>query len=345
MRKLLTSLTHLVACAFFLTLSPTVEADTNLSDEPPWISGGLAWSPDGNTLAVGTSNGVWLHDATQADLPAIKHLNEQRYVFVVDWHPKNDRVASGNIDGLIEIWDAQNGERIITLEEREDSVKSLKWSPDGSLLASSYAQTGTVRIWNADTGAAILVMKEISRPLWILLLDWKPDGKEIAVRVLQEDGGKIKIFDALTGIEKLSWGNKYETSALKWSPDGSFLVSGGGIGGVIRLWDVATGQLVQTFDGDSYVADMLAWSPDSMLLASNGHDQKIRIWDVKSGEQIAEFSGAVRSEAFHGNTLAWSPDGDKLAATSDDGKIYVWDSKTYEVVAVYTGYKSLIPSG
>jgi len=57
-------------------------------DTQPFIYGGFSWSPDSEIIAVGASDGVWLHSAE--DLSIIEQLVEQEFVTSLDWNPENN---------------------------------------------------------------------------------------------------------------------------------------------------------------------------------------------------------------------------------------------------------------
>ncbi|MBE7384590.1 MAG: hypothetical protein F6J95_024645 [Leptolyngbya sp. SIO1E4] len=51
-----------------------------------------------------------------------------------------------------------------------------------------------------------------------------------------------------------------------------------------QLWDIKTGQLLQTFDLHQSRINTLAFTPDSQILASVSIDETIRLWDLSSGD-------------------------------------------------------------
>ena len=68
---------------------------------------------------------------------------------------------------------------------------------------------------------------------------------------------------------------------VTFSPDGKTLASGGGaMDEKLLLWDVQTGELVQTVTEDIDMVNSLAYSADGKMLASSSHDNTILLWDL-----------------------------------------------------------------
>ena len=54
--------------------------------------------------------------------------------------------------------------------------------------------------------------------------------------------------------------------------------------GRLKIWDAATGELLQTLGGHSNIACRLAYSPDGRQFASAGLDGAVRIWQTDTGQ-------------------------------------------------------------
>jgi WD40 repeat protein len=333
--------THLLVLLFGI-LSVAFHVPLHAQDkstEREFIYGGLAWSPDGSMIAVGTSGGIWLHSAD--DLSIIRQFAKLRFVTTLDWSPDGQKLASGEDD--IHIWDVNTGRVLHTLAVANNyGASSVRWSPNGDLLAAGCGDD-TIRVWNTETREEIFRVETDAQITIRYSVTWSPNGQRISAK-RQWD---MAIWDVFSGEVVLSWPYNLEVSTTEWSPDGELIASGDSEN--IKLWDPVTGELLYTFDAEGDHAgwvNTLDWSPDSRLLANHirrsSDADAVEVWDVETGEKLVEISGIyMDGDGFYNNALAWSPDDSRLASTSDDGKVYIWDTETYETLAVYEGYSPI----
>ena len=115
-------------------------------------------------------------------------------------------------------------------------------------------------------------------------------------------------------------GHQGTVSSVAFSPDGAILASGGTDDKSIKLWDVATGQELETLQGHTESVWGLDFSPDGTLLASGSFDHTVRIWDVANRKSLVILKGHTQEI----NAVAFSPDGKLLASGGFDG-VKLWD--------------------
>src|SRR5439155_1084357 len=90
----------------------------------------------------------YLNRLFPADLLVLEHVG---LVTSVAYSPDGKRLATGSVRGQMAMWDAQTGERLLTLEGHSASIRCLAFSPDGKRLASASPDK-TVTLWDAESG-------------------------------------------------------------------------------------------------------------------------------------------------------------------------------------------------
>jgi WD40 repeat protein len=72
----------------------------------------------------------------------------------------------------------------------------------------------------------------------------------------------------------------------------------------VRLWDAATGALLQRLEGHTNSVNSVAFSPDGKKVVSGSHDQTVRLWDAATGTLLQRLEGHTSSVT----SVAFSPD-------------------------------------
>jgi WD40 repeat protein len=258
----------------------------------------VAFSPDGRTLAAGTTGGtVLLWDVADPASPAAlpPPLSGQDGVGPVAFSPDGRTLASGSDGsgfgegpavGNIQLWDvthpanpASLGPAVIASGE----VSSLAFSPDGRTLASGSDGTYT------NYGASTIQLWDVTDPTRPAALGQSST-------------------DAL-GFHSLAF-----------SPRGHTLASGD-VDGEVQLWNVsdpARPIALAHFYVDTSGFVSVAFSPDGRTLASGDNSGQVRLWNVSDPARPAAL-GPPLSISHSVSSLAFSPDGHTLAASSNGG--------------------------
>ncbi|KAK4204395.1 hypothetical protein QBC40DRAFT_272760 [Triangularia verruculosa] len=166
----------------------------------------------------------------------------------------------------------------------------------------------------------------------------------------ENDVGK-SVADEEVGPKTLTGHVGYVWS-VAFSPDGTRLVSGSG-DKAIKIWDILSGECIQTLVGHSDGIMSVAFSKDGGTLASGSDDQTIKIWDAVTGEckkTMKDHIGLVQSVTFSpdgrnlasGSSAIFSPDDRNLASSSS--AIKLWNMATGESIRTLTGHTSTVSS-
>jgi len=126
-----------------------------------------------------------------------------------------------------------------------------------------------------------------------------------------------------------------DVNGIAFSRDDCMLASGGG-DRTVRLWEVATQQLLHTLDHGEWVNDV-AFDPSGQAVASVARDGSIKLWSVKSGQLL----GAIQAHPRNATSLAFSPDGARVVSGGDEGAIRVFNLREKKMqggVNAHTGW-------
>ena len=294
----------------------------------------VAFSPSGNTLASGGSDGTvrgWnVRSGTLFE--TIEGHGES--VLSVRFSPDGSTLASAGADKLIRLWDVWNADLKRTLVGHSEPVGTVAFSPHGLTIASG-GRDGAIMLWDVQTGNKLHTLEGHAEP--VSSVAFSPDGLTLAsagrpysVNPRSSRDGRIKLWDTRTGDQvRTLEGHSHTVGCVAFSPNGDVLASGGGwYDDTVRLWDTRTGEKDRLLEGHTGGVDSVVFSPDGVKLAtaSNG---SIRLWDTRTGEHLRTLVHSVWRFAF-------SPDGKTLAVGSAEA-IEIWDAHSGEKLRTLPG--------
>ncbi len=288
---------------------------------------GLAFSPDGKTLAAATWQGLVkvLDLSTTNELPAPKPHND--WVCSVAFSPDGKLLVSaggsefkperngGRTTGQIKLWDVAASKELGEFIGHTNKVFSVVFSPDGKTLATGSADQ-TVRLWEVRTRKERSVLEGHSDAVWSVA--FSPDGKTVASASAD---GTVKLWNATTGQERSTLrGHEDEVRAVVFSPDGNTLATGGA-DWTVRLWNLATRKERAVLKGHRGAVQSLAFFSDGETLASGSSDETLKLWVVATGKERT----TLRGHRSGISAIAFSPDSRTLASAGMDDAVRLWD--------------------
>ena len=231
------------------------------------------------------------------------------------------------------------------------AILHAQFSRDGRLLYTS-SRDGTLRRWDVVTGEGAVVARSAAlQRRFAVAADGRvafaqgdeirilaPDGAVEAFRVGPEWG--VWEFEPVSDRLLLSTSQRlavihgkrmielptdhHLTARYAVSPDGARIA--GALGDrTVRIWDVATGSVLDVLRGHTDMVFDLAFSPDGTRLASSSYDRTARIWQPGTDR-----FRVLRGHAASVGQIEWSRP-DQLVTGSTDGTLRVWDVPPIEL--------------
>ncbi|PIG80477.1 hypothetical protein AARAC_001624 [Aspergillus arachidicola] len=133
--------------------------------------------------------------------------------------------------------------------------------------------------------------------------------------------GNVLLWDLFVKGGKAATGHEKEVSMIRFSPDGTMVVTGSD-DATLKIWD-PLGTCKQTLTGHTKRVFSVVFPPDGKCFASGSWDGTVRLWDTATGapgQTLGQLPEAVKQVTF-------SPDGTLLAATTSS-TVKVWDVTT-----------------
>jgi WD40 repeat protein/class 3 adenylate cyclase len=262
----------------------------------------MAFSPDGTRLAVAVATAT-----TSSRVPVVG----QRLLLLA--------VPSGRV-----VWERKYPLRPGQMETE------VAFTPRGSLVTS--AQQGETLVWDRKTGR-IERRFSIGGPLAV-----SPDGKSVALAQNNanpfDPRGSLALLDLRTGKHRSF--QPLPTSAwitsVAFRPNGATIL-GRSFDGVLRVWDVHSGSIVETFTGAPGLN--LAIARNGRTAVAGARDGSVTAWDLGGAQRLGRtFRWRTPEQGCPTTPCFWvAPHSSLMAEALDDGSVALVDLRAHRLVA------------
>ncbi len=260
-------------------------------------------------------------------------------------------IAAAVSDGSVKLWDATTGDFLNSLK---DAGEPLVFALDGSSLATVDETGLVIQMWDATAGsirdvfeldqALGLSTSPFAPGIFVHDVDISPDGRWLAAVVEVEEDGYVVLWDVHTGNAVHHQKLEEVQSWVRFSPDGSLLVSGqfswepG-----VYVWHVPDGEQILHLETEAG-KEQVAFSPDSHLLAV-ALKGIVRLWDLESRAETMQLTaGPAGDLSSYASVIVFSQDGRWIAAGTQGGDVMLWDAGTGERANVLRGHGGTVES-
>ncbi|OWK62198.1 Guanine nucleotide-binding protein subunit beta-5 [Lonchura striata] len=244
-------------------------------------------------------------------------------VLCMDWCKDKRRIVSSSQDGKVIVWDSftTNKEHAVTMPCTW--VMACAYAPSGCAIACGFPLSVT---------AIITLFSGLDNKCSVYPLTFEKNENMAAKK--KSVAMHTNYLSACSFTNSDMQVNAFPTRCSpspNWSCTQILTASGDG---TCALWDVESGQLLQSFHGHG--ADVLcldlAPSETGNTFVSGGCDKKAMVWDMRSGQCVQSFE----THDSDINSVRYYPSGDAFASGSDDATCRLYDLRADREVAIYS---------
>src|SRR5215469_15989924 len=221
---------------------------------------------------------------------------------------------------LVQVWDTATGKELFRLPPLDSHYEHAGFSPDGRYIVT-VQKDDSVHVWDGVHGAAEQVLR--GHTAEVTNFSFSDDSRLLAT-VSQDKSAQV--WDLATGrrIAKIAQknaddydgGHSDEVNDAEFTPDGKRLITASKDKSA-RVWDVATGKLVEDLARLDEEAGGISLSRDGHYATVNGKDSAIWLYDLTDYTLRA---------ALRGTGAAFLPDGKTLLTFDTPGAVVqAWD--------------------
>jgi WD40 repeat protein len=310
-----------------LELAPASVGVSHSFERGALVAGLVAFSPDGQTVAVGVEDGGALICDARSGLPLRRLAGHTGRVWSLVFSGDGLLVTT-SADHTVRLWDPVAGVLLRTLDAGGRALWPAAVAPDGRMVATG-GEDGVVRLWGVDTGREL--GRRSAHHGWVWSMAFSPDGTLLATA---GSDGELMLWDSSLGeVWRRMAGTDEPVWSIAFSPDGR-TVAASGHDGSLTLWDTSTGELRHRHVAHSGPVWTVAFHPDGAHLATAGADHGVLLWDVAAGRPVHALGGHTE-EVW---AAVFSPDGARLATAGNDHTIRIWDTADGEPLHTLTGH-------
>ena len=321
----------------------------------------LAFSPDGESLGIGTwhsiqlwnlsarkTNAIWsgsqlaflqggdrLGLVTETDVRIVAISDQELlgsfpYSTVKDIRisPDSELIAVGRNNGEVEIWSKRGQQLTQTLAAGLPDISLLNFSPGGEYLAA-YSSSGQAAVWNTSNWEPRPIPEEVLSPQFThngLLVSRGADPAQVLVLA--------DMHDPLFTLPHAAPVVAIQVSPTE--PIMAVLIEDW----TIWLWDLSTGNFIDTLEETEGI-ELVGFSDNGQVLVTTSDQGVIKVWSVAKAQLLDKHDfGANIGYAYP------APSGEALVVEdyySSASRLWRFDeTQTTEVPGSFSGFS---PSG
>ena len=245
-------------------------------------------------------------------------------------------IATGGGDGVIKIWDVEQGKEIGSLTKQKKSITCLAFTPDDQYLISCSLDR-SIKLWKIQTLRDALSFTGHSDTINTCKVNYAAK-----CLITGSSDRTIRLWDFHKGIATKTFPCTSSCFTLDTLPSQTEIVSGH-LDGSIKFWCSKNEEKIHEMkDLHADAVTSVTLTMDGNYVLTNSRDHSIKLIDVRKYEEVAKFDNEMYINGSDRNR-AWLNSSAKYGAVgSRQGNLIVFEIKSGSILLeeIYTNLHS-----
>jgi WD40 repeat protein len=292
----------------------------------------LDFSPDGRTLAIGSTTGGGVDQSATVDLIGLrthasragKSTSFGGIAAEVAFAPDGRTFATGGSGG-----DTSPPSEVIVVRGVRTGHVIARTRPILGGRLGGYTQDGRFLVVAAGNGRSSLYNARTLRLARAFDVGGVPAVSPASDEAaFGQTDGRVVLLELHTGrTTTLSGRASGRINAVTFSRDGRTLASADE-DGTVSVWNVPTRALRETLQGHSAPAQEAVFSPDGRTLYTAGYDGSVIVWDLGGARRLGETFRHTSQADGAATGSAVDPNGSIYAVSPRPDRVSLWNTAT-----------------
>ena len=304
------------------TVQTTTVVVTEIIDRRSGSIHQMAWSPDGDLIAAGTSTGIYTFDAKTFEEINVLGVGESINSLLIS--PNIGLLVSGETNGDIQWRDAESGWVWAVYKGHSLGITDLALSDQGNFLVSG-SDDRSLRLWSTNNVMNPNVDDYMPLSIWevadrVTCVDIRWDGQVVVAGSYEN----VLLWDAITG-EEITTINGFSgwIHDIAFDPDGLSLAVVDS-SNHLQIWDTTNWEQTHNIEfAKINQFSTLTFSLDGEILAIGSDDGTILLLHL--AENIVNI---LENYPHKVTSLDFNPEGSQLVSSYQNGVWRIWNFAT-----------------
>ncbi|WP_039534388.1 protein kinase [Ruegeria sp. ANG-R] len=281
---------------------------------------GIAYKQDGNSVAVGDSDGnIWIWKLGSAMKPMLLKGHESQ-VWAIAFSQDGNTMVTGDRDGDLKVWDMVS----MRLADQINLGQSSVWSIVPIDAAQFFVATANgVHQIDVSDARVVRVFDPAETPFNRAAIS--NDGRNLAAASADgkvyvwsiEDGQLNQVIEA---DDNTLWSIAFNTDDTRVATASS--------DEVVKVWDLESGQELASYGGHKGGATDVTYLADGATMVATDRSGGLHWWDTATNRRLVPVEKIHAAPSWR---IALAPDGQSFATTSEGGDVRVWNRLSLDI--------------